>query len=385
MADVLDEDLELGLKQAKKKPRNFALVIKGSKALKLIVQKKPIKAGEVQAAKAEAKGTGFYKGVCQGDGGLEMVFKLVGEEPSVKTVQFKELIAEQTGLTIKPRFELVSELAEVDDEAEESEGSEVSSEDAPLPPTAPPPPPTGEQPQDAEAAIKKLMAAMNQLSAPIKAAVAANPARRDEVVGLVGKFQQQAKDKQVDLAKATLLALGKIVKELADGGAGGAPPTAPPTSTAPPTAPPPTAPTGTTHGETRAPAGDFPKLWAAAKQAWIDATDTVDAQISKLQSKLLAEDDKTLKGIAEFGLNAVTKNLKVPLLTAIRNVDGASNPESRAKEVAAAKKTVDQFQKHIETDEAVLVIDQNPFQVPVTIRQSMGGALTQLAQALSAA
>jgi hypothetical protein len=220
------------------------------------------------------------------------------------------------------------------------------------------------------------MAAMNQLSAPIKAAVVANPGRRDEIVGLVGKFQQQAKDKQIEPAKATLLALGKIVKELAGGGA----------ATTPPTAPPPTPPpTSKVEPATNASPGDFTKLWSAAKQAWIDATDTVDAQISKLQSRLLAEDDKTLKGIAEFGLNAVTKNLKVPLIAAIRNVDGATNPEGRAKEVVAAKKTVVEFQKHIETDEAVLVIDQNPFEVPVTIRQSMGGALTQLAQALSAA
>jgi hypothetical protein len=353
-SDVLDEDLAIGLKQAKKKARNFLLVVKGSKPLKLIVKKKPIKAAEVQEAKKEAMGTGVYQGVCQGDGGLEMVFRLVGEEPTVKTVQFKELIAEQTGLTIKPRFELVTELADVDDEGEESETqeAEVSA------PTAP-------QTEDAEAALKKLMAGMNQLSPAIKTVVGANPGRRDEIVGLVGKFQQQAKDKQVEPAKATLLSLGKIVKELSGGG--GAVPQPPP----PPGAPP------------QKSADDFAKLWAGAKQAWLDASSTVDAQISKLQSVLKAQNDKVLTQIAEYGLNGVTGNLKVPLMTAIRNIDGAA-PAGRAKEIAAARKTVSDFQKHLATDEAVLVIDENPFDVPVTIRKSMGDALTQMAEALAA-
>ena len=125
-ADVLDPDLEAGLRQAKKMPRNYAVIVKGAKAVKLLVDKKPIKPSDIQSAKAEAKGTGFYKGVCQGDGGAEMVFKLVGDDPGIKSLQFKEFIAEQTGLAIKPRFEVVTELADINDDADASAGDSPS-------------------------------------------------------------------------------------------------------------------------------------------------------------------------------------------------------------------------------------------------------------------
>ncbi len=212
-----DKELIEGLRQAKTKPRNFAIIVKGAKVLKLIVKKKPIKPAEVQEAKTEVKGTGYYQGVCQGEGGAEMVFSLVGEEPSVKATQFKELIAEQTGLTIKPRFAVVTELQEVNDDSPESGAPQEtpSSSGGPpqvnelAPPPAPPPPP-----KDLSAEAKALMAALNKLATPIKDAVASNPARRNDIVGLVAKFKKELGEEQLAVATESLKSLATLLKEL---------------------------------------------------------------------------------------------------------------------------------------------------------------------------
>ena len=72
------------------------------------------------------------------------------------------------------------------------------------------------------------------------------------------------------------------------------------------------------------------KKWTAAKTHWQDAIETVDRQVAALQKELLKTGDGDLKEIAEFGLNGVTGNHKVPLMAAIRDVDGAA-PEVRSK------------------------------------------------------
>src|SRR5688572_10511905 len=106
---VKDPELKAGLTQARKNPRNFVMIAKGTTAVKLIVQKKPITAGDVQNAKAEAKGNLVVEGVCLGDG-PEMVFNVVGQEPGIKPVSIKELIGEETELTMKGRFQVVNDL-----------------------------------------------------------------------------------------------------------------------------------------------------------------------------------------------------------------------------------------------------------------------------------
>ena len=136
----LDEDLMTGLKLARKKPLNFCLIAKGVEVVKLIVQKKKIPDGEAQKAKAEFKGNKTIMGVVAGDG-VELSFQVVGEEPSIPSKKIKEFISEQTGMTLKPKWEVVTELAEV--EEAESEGEQAS---VPPPPVAPPPPPTATTP-----------------------------------------------------------------------------------------------------------------------------------------------------------------------------------------------------------------------------------------------
>lgn len=118
----IDEDLADGVRGAKKSPRNFAIICKGTKPVKVIIQKKAIRAGELAKAKTESKGNDIITGVVQTEG-ADHVFLVTGDLPSLKPTALKEFISEQTELTCKPRFAAVKELPKVaEDEVEGNEG-----------------------------------------------------------------------------------------------------------------------------------------------------------------------------------------------------------------------------------------------------------------------
>ena len=228
MADILDEELASGLRQARKKPRNFAIIAKGPKILKMFVQKKPLKAGELQKAKGEYKGNVIIRGVCIGDG-PEMVFQVADEEPAIKTAIFRAFITEQTELKMKPRWQVVAQLAEVDDnedesseaEEEETAASETEDSSAEIPATPPPPQVTQETaeapPQPGADAGKAILAALNKLSPAIKAAVGANPNRKNDILQPVARVQALVKSGEFNDAKAALLQIGQLLKQLTAG------------------------------------------------------------------------------------------------------------------------------------------------------------------------
>lgn len=219
----IDKDLMKSLQQARKKPRNFAIVAKGSTVLKLIVSKKPIKDGELLKAKKEVGGNAIVKGVVTSGDGPELLFQ-VAEEVSLQEPKFKTFIKEQTGLPLKPRFVVVSSLQEVDDEdveeelqgelPEEQEGQEQEHEQQPTP--------TEKQtePEQVTAAVDKgpsaeqLVAALNKLAPAIKQAVAAHPNRKDEILKPVAAFQKYVKANELSPAKEALLQVGAVLKSL---------------------------------------------------------------------------------------------------------------------------------------------------------------------------
>src|SRR5262249_35996319 len=112
----------------------------------------------------------------------------------------------------------------------------------------------------------------------------------------------------------------------------------------------------------------FAQRWPAAREAWQNASDTVDAQIGQLQQALRASEDEDLQEIAEFGLNGVTGNFKVPLQVAIREIDSAQGDALQAS-ITKARTIVANFQTHIQGSEQILVCDENSFGVKVTIRE----------------
>lgn len=123
--------------------------------------------------------------------------------------------------------------------------------------------------------------------------------------------------------------------------------------------------------------------WKAARAEWDAASETVDGQIGALQAALRQSGDDTLEEIAEFGLNGVTGNYRVPLMAALMGL-GAGSPAAMRKSGPKALKIINDFRTYLESSEAVEVCDANPFGTPVTIRATLGGALGGLAAALEA-
>lgn len=148
MAD-LDKVLAKNIQKAKQKPRNFVIVAKGTTVLKLIVDRKRIAPSAVTEAKKECGGNSTISGVLTGGAGPELIFQVL-ELPSVTAVKLRTFILETTGLTLKPQFQVLAALTEVDDSEEEGSDEVESSESAgpkakssaPAPPPSSPPPPS---------------------------------------------------------------------------------------------------------------------------------------------------------------------------------------------------------------------------------------------------
>src|SRR5687767_14474545 len=140
---VLDEELVEGLNAAKKTPRNFALIVRGQTPVKLLIQKKKFRDGELMQAKTDAKGNDIIVGVLEASGS-DFAFKVMGNaEPDVKTLKLKELIAEQADITAKPRWMLVNELPDVgeENEVQKQSGQQPTGQIPEAPPLQPPPQP----------------------------------------------------------------------------------------------------------------------------------------------------------------------------------------------------------------------------------------------------
>ena len=100
-----------------------------------------------------------------------------------------------------------------------------------------------------------------------------------------------------------------------------------------------------------------------------------------MQQALLKTDDEELHEIAEFGLNGVTGDLKVPFMAALQELEASSGPkltQSAGKVRDAATK----FQAYLASDETVTVCDKNPFRVNVTIRKLLVPALAEIQKVL---
>jgi hypothetical protein len=124
--------------------------------------------------------------------------------------------------------------------------------------------------------------------------------------------------------------------------------------------------------------------WAAARQGWQAASEAVDRQIANLQAVLRQSGDDRLEEIAEFGLNGLTGNHKVPLMALLVAL-GEGDPARLQKAGPKALNLIDAFRKHLQGSEEVEVCDGNPFGIPVAIRATLLPALARLAAALQAA
>jgi hypothetical protein len=122
---------------------------------------------------------------------------------------------------------------------------------------------------------------------------------------------------------------------------------------------------------------DLTDMWVAAREAFQRATEQVDTQISALQAALRDSDDPDYEEIAEFGLNGLTDNTRVPLQAAILEAKAGTTVELRA---AAPKliKAVAAFRSQLSSDARIEACDDNPLDVEVFIRETYGDALDRI-------
>ena len=271
---TLDEDLKEGLQQAKKKPRHFAMITKGSNVLDLIVQKKKILDKQALSAKSEAGGTEIIRGVCQGQG-TEITFEVI-EEQTIPPMKIKDFINERTELTVKPKWAVVKALTEVKEEDDVPSGAGQTATAAPetvAPETVAPEtvaPETKARPADDP--LAELSAKMKNLKPAVQSALVANPARKDDLLGPVATFKKQIEAKDATGAQQSLVAVAKLLKELS----------AAPAPTASATAP--TTPEAPDPAYTKAKA-----KFAAARGTWIKVKDQAVNNIHAIRDAMVAE------------------------------------------------------------------------------------------------
>lgn len=295
-------------------------------------------------------GLKYINGTCEF--GQQDIYTFVLESlPSGAAKGLKAFLKDQTGITYKVQVKDVSGAVEAD--VAEPEGASPKAE----PPKAPPPPP---QDNTMAGFTKRFQGLMPQ----IKQAIAAGGPTAPEIK--LKSAEAGAAANKKDFAKANSL-LDDVEAALKKSGASSA--------------------TGTGQAEAKKPAAvseEFRKKWASAKQAWQTANDSVDEQVAKLQGALKKSNDEELQEIAEFGLNGVTGNLKVPLMAVLKDIDDA-NGETLPKHSARLRTIVTGFRKHITSNPKIEACDDNPFGVKMTIKQTIGGGLDKLEEVVSGA
>lgn len=121
---------------------------------------------------------------------------------------------------------------------------------------------------------------------------------------------------------------------------------------------------------------------ARAATGFREAREEVDGQIEQLRRKLVESGEDDLREIAELGLAGVSSNHAVKVMAALMEIRTASKEKLPAV-VERALPLVRRFADHVETAEVVLVVDDNPFDVPVSVRGTLGPALRRLEAALT--
>lgn len=124
--------------------------------------------------------------------------------------------------------------------------------------------------------------------------------------------------------------------------------------------------------------------WPDVRSRWQEASETVDGQVRALQAALRSNSDADLAEIADRGLRGLTGNFRTPMMAAVMELDQAANEAFQAAAVRALQR-IAQFEAHIVSDKRIEAVDDNPFGVTVTIKDTLGTALGDMRRVLTQA
>lgn len=331
----------------------FVLGVAGAK-LAVLLAKKSVTSGHKTLLQKHLGGGGvkFVTGECRFEKGAHTF--ILDKSIGGLATKLVAALLEQTGKRYKVRVR-GSDPADVDEAEDEAQAAPASK-----------PQGQADQADKADKAAPglptaQLMAAFNKIAPQIKDAIALDPTRKVALLKPMAEFQAHIKADQGAQAQSALQVILALLKQ--------APANAASASAAKP-----------------AQSDALPPIWVAAKQAWNQHIDTVNAQITSVRSEMLASGDADFKRIAEIGLPALTDNHKTPVMRALFDVEAAQGP-LRIKAAEKGLMAVAAFLKHIDTYPLLASLDedaQEAFGVAMTLRSELNKGLRQLAQALQA-
>jgi hypothetical protein len=116
---------------------------------------------------------------------------------------------------------------------------------------------------------------------------------------------------------------------------------------------------------------------------WIAARDEAGRQLASVQSALRGLDLPLASQIADKGLAGLTRRLQVGLHVALQEFDTAEADRRRA---AAQQATahIARLRKFLATHPALPRLEENPLNLKVTLRKTLGDALTLIQQRIEA-
>lgn len=214
---------------------------------------------------------------------------------------------------------------------------------------APPPPPGLGTARSVPTALE-MRTTMGRLAPAVKAALAAHPELHDALTAAAAAFAALLKSNDLSGALHSLEDVARLLKQAAASG----------------------------HVDPDAEPVDL----ADALADWTDAIEAVDAQIETLAQGLRQTKVPALMDIAQVGMNAITKDMKVPLMAALMEIRSGSK-DALEKNGAQALLLVRGFRKHIDSDPRVAACEKNPLDIDVSIRATLRPALDGLAAALA--
>jgi hypothetical protein len=418
-ADTIDclDDVKKG------KPRRFVMICKGILIKSLVVYKKGSLERYKKQAKEEGKGQ-FYHGVVDGKG-VDIAFKLCRadgyEKPPGKELILKDFLKTEADLKVKPVYEIVDVLPDVEsDEAPERE-SESGQEKQP-PETPPMPTTSGESPLiDSETFMNRL----KELLPDLKRAQAANSPYTDQLKNLTAQAQALANEKKYGEGMQVVGELAELIERAL--------------SETPPQAPPLQPVDASSFGsrlkallpdlkqslasETQysaqlkslaaeAQAMSKEKKYAEGMQVldrleplvksalasqgggkkadplaiWQVAKDAVDEQLNSFVAELRKSGDEYLTKIAEGGIHGFIEGpsrVYVKLQIVLMELKGASGDARQAARTKVAEATKS-YRTFLEASKFLEICDTNDLNGPLTIRQTLLEALSQIDAAVAA-
>ena len=115
---------------------------------------------------------------------------------------------------------------------------------------------------------------------------------------------------------------------------------------------------------------------------WQDARDVAGEQSGTLQG-VMRNSGMPLQRIADTGLNGFTQTRLVGMQVALMEFDQAQG-EARRKAAGKAQAATQAMRQFLQTSPIPRLLDENPFGIPVSLRDGLTAALDRVEQALAA-